>query len=48
MAYLTECKQKRLDCLMCKNGKCIALNNTDLQNKICPFYKKKELNKDIK
>ncbi len=48
MSCLVECKQKKLDCLMCKDEKCIALNNTDFKNKECPFYKKKEMTKKIK
>ena len=44
MGHLVKCSQQRLDCQMCKDGKCIALNNTEFPNKVCPFYKKKETN----
>ena len=47
MNNLKECKQKRTDCLMNDNGKCVGLNNTEF-NKKCPFYKLKEINTDRK
>jgi len=31
------CRQKRCDCLMNKNGRCMALEDTQF-NKRCPFY----------
>lgn len=40
MNNLKECKQRKFDCQMCKDGKCIGLNNTEFKNKECPFYKK--------
>ena len=48
MGRFIECKQRKLDCLMCKDGKCIALNNTEFINKECPFYKKKDIITNIK
>lgn len=38
MAKLIVCSQKRVDCVMNKSGKCLALTDTTF-NRPCPFYK---------
>lgn len=47
---LAKCKQGLIKCFACdSNGRCHALENTDFNTALCPFYKtseqvKKELN----
>lgn len=41
---LVRCEQRRHNCVMCQDGCCTALNNTEFKKKNgitykCPFYK---------
>jgi len=46
---LLKCKKIKIDCMHCsEDGRCRILNNTEFQNKdgterLCPFYKPKEI-----
>lgn len=33
-----DCSNEKKDCAACVNGRCIALENTDFGDKMCPFY----------
>lgn len=35
-----DCEQKRRDCNVYCEGKCMALTDTNFGKRVCPFYKK--------
>ena len=44
MAKFPKCLQGRYDCFAIRNGdKCDCLNNTNFGKRLCPFYKKAQI-----
>ena len=41
---LPECRYERDDCHACRDGRCVALSDTDFGSRDCPFYRNKREN----